>query len=87
MHPNHCSRLGSLRALPCVRNDVIEPKSYVLLPRYRIEGLDVILFGYETGHDSDFCFGCLAGTCVQRVERCQSWDEPHVTHAVWHELS
>lgn len=66
---------------------MLQDNSYVILPRYRIEGLEVIVIGYETGHDSDNCFGCLAGTCVQRVERCRSWKRPVVTHAVWNELS
>jgi hypothetical protein len=62
-------------------------ESYLITPRYRIQGFDVVTVDYETGHDSDECFGCLAGTCVQRVERCRSWTEAHVTHAVWKELS
>jgi hypothetical protein len=66
---------------------VIEPGSMVVVPRYRIEGLNVVTVSYETGHESEECFGCLAGTCVQRVERCRSWKAAVVTHAVWKELS
>jgi hypothetical protein len=52
-----------------------------------MRGFEVVVYDYETGHDSDTCFGCLAGTCVQRVERCRDWRADVVTHAVWNELS
>jgi len=68
-------------------NPVNTHAPYVVLPRYRIAGFDVITYSYETDHESDHCFGCLAGTCVQRVERCKGWRDTVVTHAVWKELS
>lgn len=77
------------RTHPCATEVTVPDTAtpYLLIPRYRIEGLDVITFSYETGHDSEACFGCLAGTCVQRVERCKGWRDEVVTHAVWKELS
>jgi hypothetical protein len=71
-------------ALEATVSDTSPP---VLLPRYHLDGFDVVIVDYETGHDSEECFGCLAGTCVQRVERCSSWKTDVVTHAVWKELS
>jgi hypothetical protein len=70
-----------------LENPVPNQTPYVVVPRYRIDGFDVITYSYETGHESDHCFGCLAGTCVQRVERCKDWRDTVVTHAVWKELS